>query len=178
MQALQRNYFEFFSLPVGFDLDLAALEQAYRTVQGNVHPDRFANAAPAEKRYAMQLATMANEAMQTLKEPLSRARYLCELNQIDVGAEDNTAMPPEFMMQQMKWREALEDALAAGNAGQVKELAAGIAQERDRLQSQLSAALDTDRDYEKAADLVRRWMFIDRFDQEVKPAMRSLATGK
>jgi molecular chaperone HscB len=178
MQALQRNFFEFFSLPVSFELDRDALEQAYRTVQSSVHPDRFANAAPPEKRYAMQLATLANEAVQTLRDPLARARYLCELNNVDVGAEDNTAMPPEFMMQQMEWREALEEAVDGKNLDEVKQLSGQIDRAKVELQSQLSQALDSDRDYIGAADLVRRWMFIDRFEHEVKPAMRSLATGK
>jgi DnaJ-domain-containing protein 1 len=77
-----------------------------------VHPDKFVNATDAEKRVAMQWATRANEAYQTLKSPQKRAHYLCELNGVDLQTESNTAMPMAFLMQQMEWREALGDARA------------------------------------------------------------------
>lgn len=178
MQALKRNYFEFFSLPAGFALDLTSLDEAYRLMQRSIHPDRFASAGPVEKRYAMQLATMANEAHRTLRDPLGRARYLCELNGVDVGAEDNTAMPPDFMMQQMVWREGLEEAVTARDALAVQALNDELASARSQLQAGLTTALDQDQDYEAAAALVRRWMFLERFEQELDTATRSLRLGK
>ncbi|MFA9216411.1 MAG: Fe-S protein assembly co-chaperone HscB, partial [Sphingomonadaceae bacterium] len=107
-----QNHFELFQLPQRFALDTSALDVAYRDVQGRVHPDKFVNATDAEKRVAMQWATRANEAYQTLKNPQKRAQYLCELHGVDLQTESNTAMPMAFLMQQMEWREALGEARA------------------------------------------------------------------
>lgn len=101
-----QNHFELFQLPARFDVDMALLDAAYREVQGRVHPDRFVNASDAEKRVAMQWATRANEAYQTLKNPMQRARYLCELHGVDLQTESNTAMPMDFLMEQMKLLDA------------------------------------------------------------------------
>ena len=102
-----QNHFELFNLTPAFNLDLAQLDRAYREVQMRVHPDKFVSAGSAEQRVAMQWATRANEAYQTLKNPLQRATYLCELNGVGLNAESNTTMPSGFLMQQMEWREEL-----------------------------------------------------------------------
>jgi molecular chaperone HscB len=107
-----QNHFELFNLPLQFAVDAQALESAYRDVQNRVHPDKYVSATDAE-RVAMQWATRANEAYQTLKNPQQRAQYLCELAGVDLQTESNTAMPMAFLMQQMEWREELGDARAA-----------------------------------------------------------------
>lgn len=177
MQALQRNFYEFFSLPVSYAVELTALEQAFKQVQRNVHPDRFASAPPAEKRYAMQLATRANEAYQTLRQPLARARYLCELNGVDIEAESNTAMPADFMMQQMQWRESLEDAVTQQDPERFAALRTELQQALARMDEQLRQTLDGEQNYADAAALVRRWMFIDRFDKELTAQQRSIGAN-
>lgn len=105
-----QNHFDLFQLPQGYELNLEQLDQAYREVQNRVHPDKFVNASDAEQRVAMQWATRANEAYQVLKQPLKRARYLCELQGLDLGIESNTQMPASFLMQQMEWREQFAEA--------------------------------------------------------------------
>ena len=177
MQALKRNYFEFFSLTPSFAMDEASLDDAFRAVQSSVHPDRFASAGPAEKRYAMQLATMANEAHQTLRDPLSRARYLCELNDVAIGAEDNTSMPADFMMQQMQWRESLEEALAQRSASALHQLQTELDQEQASLHASLLRVLDDQKNFDAGAALVRRGMFMDRFRIELKQAVRTVETA-
>ena len=102
--ALAKNHFSLFGLPQAFAIDPAALDSAYRAVQAEVHPDRFAGANDAERRRAVQFSAQVNEAYQTLRAPLARARYLLGLKGIDVGAESNTAMPADFLMAQMEWR--------------------------------------------------------------------------
>ena len=96
------NHFELFDLPQTFAIDLAKLDQVYRRLQGEVHPDRFATGSDSEKRQSLQLATQANDAYQTLKSPLLRARYLLQLKGIETLEESNTAMPASFLMQQME----------------------------------------------------------------------------
>ena len=105
-----QNHFELFQLPQQFSLDMHELDRAYHEVQNKVHPDKFTQSSDAEKRVAMQWATRANEAYQTLKKPLKRATYLCELQGVDLETESNTSMPAQFLMQQMEWREAFDDA--------------------------------------------------------------------
>ena len=104
-----QNHFALFQLPLQFSIDMDSLNAAYREVQNRVHPDKFANATDAEKRVAMQWATLANEAYQTLKNPLKRAMYFCQLHGVDLQIETNTAMPRDFLIQQMEWRDLRRD---------------------------------------------------------------------
>jgi molecular chaperone HscB len=170
-----QNHYELFHLPARFDVDLPALDSAYREVQGRVHPDRFVNATDTEKRVAMQWATRANEAYQTLKNPLKRARYLCELHGVDLQTESNTAMPMDFLMQQMEWREALGEARAAKDAQALDELDAQLKRERKTRLAQIGRELDAG-NYEQAAQDVRALMFLDKFGDEVHYAFEALET--
>lgn len=119
---LQKNFFELFNLPVSFQIDPDLLAERYRSIQRSVHPDRYANADKRELRLSLQYATLANEAVGTLRSPLKRAVYLLYLNGIDITADDkSTAMDADFLMQQIELREELEnlsdreDAVALGN---------------------------------------------------------------
>lgn len=168
-----QNHFELFQLPVAFTIDTDALDKAYRIVQGQTHPDKFAHVSNAEKRVAMQWATRANEAYQVLKDPLRRAAYLCELHGVDVGAESNTAMPVDFLMQQMEWREALDDAKAARDVGQLESLDAALRQARRAIVDVLAAEMDAG-DYAQAAGGVRKLMFLHKFGEEIGHAFALL----
>ena len=154
MDILTKSHFELLGLRERFGVDAAELQQAFRRLQAVVHPDRFAAAGGTERRIAMQLATRANEAYRTLADPGLRA-------------ETNTAMSGEFLMQQMAWREALEDARASSDGGALAGLSRLLCDHRERLLGEIGAALDEDQDYERAADAVRRWMFVDKFGAEV-----------
>lgn len=168
-----QNHFELFHLPQRFAVDMGALEQAYREVQGRVHPDRFINATDTEKRVAMQWATRANEAYQTLRSPFKRAAYLCELNGIDLQTESNTAMPREFLMRQMEWREALEDAKAARDLGALDDLEAGLRDARNAEMVHIGERLDA-LDFMAAAQGVRKLMFLEKFGEEVQSVFEKL----
>jgi molecular chaperone HscB len=168
-----QNHFELFQLPARFDVDMAALDAAYREVQGRVHPDRFVNALDADKRVAMQWATRANDAYQTLKNPQKRAQYLCELNGVDLQTESNTAMPMAFLMQQMEWREALGEARAAKDADALDALDKDVRMERAALLAQVGKQLDAG-DFDAAAQGVRSLMFLDKFGDEVQYAYEAI----
>jgi molecular chaperone HscB len=161
-----QNHFELFHLPQRYSVDMAGLENAYREVQGKVHPDRFTHASEAEKRVAMQWATRANEAYQTLKNPFKRAAYLCELNGIDLQTESNTAMPREFLMQQMEWREALEDAKLGKDAVALERLDAELRGERKNQEAIVGRLLDSG-GFEEAGQAVRKLMFLEKFADEI-----------
>jgi molecular chaperone HscB len=163
--------FRLFGLPERFALDPALLDRRWRELQTEVHPDRFATEGAAAQRIAMQWAVRVNQGYQRLKDPLKRAAYLCERRQTPIDAERNTAMPREFLLQQMAWREALGD---AQDATAVQTLAEQVAlHERDGLQ-QLQMLLDERADNATAAAQVRALMFVARFRQEVENRLEAL----
>lgn len=174
-ELMRKSHFELLGLPERFEIDPERLQTAYRRLQSAVHPDRFAASGGAEKRIAMQLATQANEAYRTLSDPGRRAAYLVERHGVNIAAEDNTAMPPEFLMQQMEWRESLEESVAERDAEALSSLKSRLQTERQALLEELSGLIDRERDAGRAADAVRRWMFIDKFAAEVAAAEEGLA---
>jgi molecular chaperone HscB len=169
-----QNHFALFHLPPQFEIDLSALSKAYHEVQNQVHPDKFASKPEAEKRVAMQWATRANEAYQVLRDPARRAAYLCELHGVDLQTESNTAMPREFLFQQMEWREALDDARDAADVAALDRLAADVAAARKDLLATIAAAFAGD-DFAEAAQGVRQLMFLEKFTDEVAIVIDRLA---
>ncbi|HXS51719.1 MAG TPA: Fe-S protein assembly co-chaperone HscB [Usitatibacter sp.] len=165
-----RNHFELLGLPAAFALDGARLEQRYRELQSRVHPDRFAASSEAERRVAMQWATRANEAYRTLRDPLARARYLLSLKGYDTGEESNTAMPPDFLMQQMEWREAAAEARAERDQEALARLRAQIATARGEMLERLARSLDAAH-YDAGCSLVRKLRFLEKLDEEIDEAM-------
>jgi molecular chaperone HscB len=162
------DHFSLFGLPARFDLDAQALETAWRTVAAQVHPDRYATASPAERRVAMQWAARANEAYRQLRDPLLRARYLCEQAGVDLQTESNTSMDGAFLMQQMTWREMLDD--ARGDVAALAALQAELQQARESMRAALTRLLDEERDYATAGLKVREWMFVEKLAQELAHA--------
>jgi molecular chaperone HscB len=161
---LQSNDFELFGVPVQFAQDRVALDDRWKELQREAHPDRFAAKGPSAQRMAMQWSVRINEAYQRLKLPLKRASYLCELNGAPINAETNTAMPPAFLMQQMEWREALDEAKTIEDLDQI------AAMSRQSMLEQLSKVeqlLDVEHNFTAAAQEVRGLMFTERFASEV-----------
>lgn len=163
--------FTLFGLPQRFAVERAALDDRWRALQSEVHPDRFAAEGGAAQRLAMQWAVRVNEAYQRLKDPLGRAAYLCELRGVPVDAERNTAMPAAFLMQQMAWREELED--AAGPAD-VQALDDQVAHDERKMLDALSTQLDHTPDTAAAAAQVRALMFVARFRRDIERRLDAL----
>ena len=170
-----RDHFELLGLPVRYAVDPERLERGYRDLQSQVHPDRFASATEAERRVAMQWASRANEALRTLRDPVGRARYLLQLKGYDTEEETNTAMPPDFLMQQMEWREAVAGARAARNAGALERLRADIAHARSDMLRILERALDADANFVAGCSLVRKLRFLEKLEEEIDEALEPLA---
>jgi molecular chaperone HscB len=168
---LSDDDFTLFGLPQQQALDRADLDARRRELQAQVHPDRFASEGAAAQRLAMQWAVRVNEAYQRLRDPLGRAAYLCELRGVAVDAERNTAMPATFLMQQMAWRERLED---AADAAEVERVDAEIAAEEQVLLAALTTLLDERHDTAAAAAQVRALMFVARFRQDIERRLDTL----
>lgn len=161
------DHFALFGLEPRFALDAAELDAAYKRIQARVHPDRFASATAAERRIAMQWAARANEAFQTLRSPTRRAAYLCEINGVALNAESNTAMPADFLMQQLDWRESLDHAVRSGDFERLDELACEAGKARGDALDGLAQAIDAAHDFTRAAALGRQLMFIDKLREEI-----------
>ncbi|PPD16148.1 MAG: Fe-S protein assembly co-chaperone HscB [Methylotenera sp.] len=168
------TYFELFGLTPQFNLDLAKLETNYRSIQSASHPDRFVTASPAEKLRSMQLATLANEAYQTLKNPANRAQYLLALHGIDAVAETNTVMPADFLMQQMEWREAIDDAKQAHNIDALDALLMEMQLEARVLQADLTDLIDEKNNLALATDATRKLIFIDKVCVDIRKIIEQL----
>lgn len=168
---LTSDDFELFGLPRRFALERAALDARWRELQAQVHPDRFASEGASAQRVAVQWAVRVNEAYQRLKDPLRRAAYLCDLHGAPIDAEDNTAMPPAFLMQQLEWREALDD--AAGTDA-VEALAGDVAAHRRDALAALARTIDERADWPAAAQQVRALMFVERFAEDVDRRLEAL----
>lgn len=167
-----QNYFSLFDLPVQFDIDLARLDANYRKVQAEVHPDRFVTASPAERMQSMQHATLANEAYQALKHPTARARYLLQLEGISTDEENNTAMPADFLMAQMEWREAMDDARHARDITALEALLKDMRQQTRALQQEV--AVQISQDPSQAALTVRKLRFLDKVSEDVNQLIAQL----
>jgi molecular chaperone HscB len=170
----QQDYFSLFNLPARFQIDIPLLEQNYRALQAQVHPDKFAHLPESERRVSMQWATRVNEAYQSLRKPIDRARYLLSLHNVDTQEETNTSMPVEFLMQQMEWREAIEEALQAKDSGVLDELQSKLQQDVRALQQQLAQLIDTEQDYLAAAGIVRKLKFFEKLAEEIASAFDEL----
>lgn len=168
---LQSNDFELFGVPERFAQDRAALDQRWKDLQREAHPDRFAAQGGAAQRVAMQWSVRINEAYQRLKDPLRRAAYLCELRGAPIEAENNTAMPAAFLMQQMEWREALDD---ASSAAALNGLDAEVRAARAQAIEACRRLLDDEQQFAAAAQQVRALMFIARFERDIESRLDQL----
>jgi molecular chaperone HscB len=162
---LQSSDFELFAVPEQFAQDRAVLDARWKDLQREAHPDKFMAQGAAAQRLAMQWSVRINEAYQRLKDPLKRATYLCERHGAPVNAENNTAMPSAFLMQQMVWREALDDATSIDDLNEISTQASSA--KREALQ-QCERLLDVQHDYPQAVAQVRAMMFIDKFARDLQ----------
>lgn len=172
---LQSNDFLLFGLPEHFAQDRAAIDARWKELQRQAHPDRFTAQGAAAQRVAMQWSVRINEAYQRLKDPLKRAAYLCELRGAPIQAESNTAMPQAFLVEQMEWREALDDARSEADLDALQGQL--LQARRQRLQA-LEELIDRRADYAEAAQQVRALMFIERFGADVEARIEKMDNGE
>jgi len=168
---LDDDDFTLFGLREQFFLDRVQLDRRWRELQAEVHPDRFAAQGTAAQRIAMQWSVRVNEAYRRLKDPLQRAAYLCERRGVPIDAHRNTAMPREFLKQQMAWREALDD---AGDAAALQALNVEVDRQERRSLERLRELLDAQGDAAGAAEQVRALMFVARFRQDLEQRLEAL----
>lgn len=179
---LTRNFFDLFNIPVGFDVELKSLSENYRALQNAVHPDKFANSTGAERRLSVQQSARINEGYQILKDPLERARYLLQLQGVDVSPGQSTIMDSGFLMQQMELRETLEAVKdSADPIGQLLALGDSIDEMTGTLVGDIAALFEkqfaaqaagqtteqSSARHEKIHDYVRRLQFMKKLGEEI-----------
>ena len=166
------DYFRFFGLTQQYKIDLPALDQAYLAIQREVHPDRHARGSDSEQRIAIQMATLANTAYQTLKNPIQRGLYICQLHGVDAKLETNTAMPAAFLMKQMEWRESLDE--QEEDLPALEALMAEVEESKAETLVEITQAIDGAKNYQRAAELLRGLLFIDKFAVELDDTIAAL----
>ena len=170
---LQSDDFELFGLARRFAQDRALIDARWKELQREAHPDKFSAQGAAAQRVAMQWSVRINEAYQRLKVPLKRAAYLCELHGAPVNAENNTAMPASFLLQQMQWREELDD---ASGAEDLEKIRLQVKQAEREALLKLEQLIDRDADFGAAVAQVRALMFIERFARDVDTRLDAIET--
>ncbi len=165
--------FALFDVAQQFAQDHAVLDARWKDLQREAHPDMFAAQGTAAQRLAMQWSVRINEAYRRLKDPLKRAAYLCELGGAPINAENNTAMPTLFLMQQMEWREQLD---ATTSAAEVDALNAEVLDNKREVLTRCAELLDRQHDFAKAVGQVRALMFIERFCADIDTRLEHFET--
>lgn len=160
------QYFNLFQLEPSFNIDTEALEQTYRALAARFHPDKFASASAFEQKQAVMMSSTVNDAYRTLKSPIDRAAYLLKSQNIDADAPEHTSFSPEFLMQQMEWRETLMDAQMEQNHDAIRALDQEIQEVQSNLYQDLQQAFEQ-QDYESAAQWVRHGRFLNKLRNEI-----------
>jgi molecular chaperone HscB len=168
---LDDDDFSLFGLPQRQAQVRAEIDAQWKALQAKVHPDKFAAEGPAAQRLAMQWAMRVNEGHQRLRDPLKRAAYLCELRGAPLLANENTSMPASFLMEQMAWREGLDE---AESLNEVQAIEDEVASRETSLLAEVQRLLDEVNDAKAAAGQVRALMFIAKFRSDIDKRLEAL----
>jgi molecular chaperone HscB len=176
-RSLADDDFALFGLPRRFGLNDAVIDAAWRRWMAGVHPDRHASGSSADQRLAAQWATRINEAYRRLKDPLRRAAYLCELHGNPVAMDGTGGLPRSFLIQQMEWREALDEASTPEDLDRVQcVVAAAHQQHLAALETSIDGPVDSDLavSWDRVAEEVRILMFFQRFRRDLRDRLDQL----
>ena len=165
LYSLTQNYFELFNLPEKFQIDLEMLQENYRAIQKEIHPDRFATSSENEKVQSMIKSTQANDAFQTLKSPIKRAKYILSLHK----SVEKITLPPDFLMQQMEWEEHFET--IEKNSSELTEFKSTINKKYEEYSLLISTQIDDDQNWSDAAISIDKLYFIEKLLQKINKVL-------
>ena len=163
------NFFTLLQLPETFEIDLEKLDQNYQNIQKEIHPDRFASSNDELRLESIKKTAQANNAYQTLKSPIRRAEYLLFLKGIYIDDEKYTAVPQDFLMQQMEWREELES--HKQNKVALEKLAQDIQKNKHAMIKELPKLFENKNNLDEAAKITRELNFIEKIEQHINDAL-------
>lgn len=162
---LGKSYFELFDLPAVYAINLNQLRERFRDVQKAVHPDRFSADSAQTQRLAVQYAAHANQAFQTLKDPVARGFYLLTLRGFQIDAASATIKDTAFLMQQMLLRERLDMAATPDEFAQLLE---EVEADQASLIGEISEQFATDASLESIAACLKKVQFYKRLIEEIE----------
>ena len=166
---MTQNFFTLLNLPEAFVVDLKKLDQHYQAIQKEIHPDRFASLNDETKMESVKKTAQVNDAYQTLKSSIRRAEYLLHLYGFDINDEKYTAVPQDFLLQQMEWREELET--HAKNKEALEKLASVVAIKKNQKIDLLPAYFDKKNNLPEAIKITRELNFIEKIEQHISDAL-------
>ena len=168
------NPFALFDLPVAFQVDSALLNERYLALQKSLHPDNFSAASAQEQRLAIQKSAEINDALRILKDPIARADSIIALN---TGEQENPEEKSNkdigFLMQQMEWRETLENIENRKDTDELTAFTQEINQIRHAILSELSTALGEQR-WDIARAMTDKLRFIKKLQTEIERVEETL----
>lgn len=153
---MTQNFFELFNLPEKFQIDIEKLKENYRSIQKEIHPDRFATSSENEKMQSMIKTTQINDAYQTLKSPIKRAKYILSLHKFN----EKVTLPPDFLMQQMEWEEYLEEIEKDKN--KLEQFKLSINEEYEQHSSLAQQQIDNEQKWSEVAITIDKLYFIEK----------------
>lgn len=162
---MTQNYFELFNLPEKFQIDSVKLQENYRSIQKEIHPDRFATSTENEKTQSMIKSTQVNDAYQTLKSTTKRAKYILSLHK----SVEKITLPPDFLMQQMEWEEHLED--IEKKIKELDQFKLTINKKYEEYSLMLSTQIDNDQNWNEAAITIDKLYFVEKLLHKINIAL-------
>jgi len=164
---LGQNYFELFGLPVSFDLDKKQLHSAQLQLQSEFHPDRFVNADEQGKRLAVQQASYINEAYETLKHPVKRARYMLQISGLELNDDNETTNDTAFLMEQIELREEMDQCKSCQDPLRCCDHITGKLDQRSKEYASQFVTLFEQKYLEQARQVTRKMQFVDRIVEQI-----------
>ena len=168
----ETNYFEMFGLVPRFNIDLNSLERTFRQLQSEAHPDKHASNTQTEQRIALQQSTLINDGYQTLRNPTSRAQFLINLSGKTEAAQ---ALSNAFLIAQMEWREAIEEATACSDLIVLEALAKRLKHKVAIQVNELAVAIDERGDFASAELRVNELRFYEKLRHEIGEAIDKIS---
>jgi len=171
---MMNNPFALFDLPVAFQVDSALLNERYLALQKSLHPDNFSAASAQEQRLAMQKSAEINDALRILKDPIARADSIIALNTGErENLEEKSNKDIGFLMQQMEWRETLENIENRKDTDELTAFTKEIDQIRHAILSELSTAL-AEQQWDIARAITDKLRFIKKLQTEIERVEETL----
>ena len=168
------NPFALFDLPVVFQVDSALLNERYLALQKSLHPDNFSAASAQEQRLAIQKSAEINDALRILKDPITRADSIIAINTGEAeNPEEKSNNDIDFLMQQMEWRETLENIENRKDTDELTAFTQEINQIRHAILSELSTALDAQH-WDIARAITDKLRFIKKLQAEIERVEETL----
>ena len=174
MQSLATNYFELFGITPRFKIDMQKLESTFRRLQSEMHPDRYSKHTETEKRLALQHSAKLNDGYRALRSPTSRAKCLIDLATSSPEAttqQTASTLSNSFLMAQMEWREAIEEARTSNNASVLDALSRRLRHKISQQETALTEALDEKKDMKNALQYVNELSFYEKLCEEINNAL-------